>query len=105
MLTKETEAKISKILVTLSEGEKNIENSRRILSENIDFDALQIFRYLDREGKNIIDSNNIQNFLKKNGIYTNKTEIDLLIMFYDEDNDKFNTKYKCFKKIKSLFKL
>ena len=101
MLTKETEAKISKILVTLSEGEKNIENSRRILSENIDFDALQIFRYLDREGKNIIDSNNIQNFLKKNGIYTNKTEIDLLIMFYDEDNDGCLSYYELLNLIQS----
>ena len=87
MLTKETEAKISKILVKLSEGEKIIENSRKVLSENIDFDSYQIFRYLDTEGKNIIDSTNILNFLKKNGIYSNITEIDLLIMFYDEDND------------------
>ena len=31
MLTKETEAKISKILVKLSEGEKIIENSRKVL--------------------------------------------------------------------------
>ena len=101
MLTKETEAKISKILVKLSEGEKIIENSRKVLSENFDFDSYQIFRYLDTEGKNIIDSTNILNFLKKNGIYSNITEIDLLIMFYDEDNDGCLSYYELLSLIQS----
>ena len=101
MLTKETEAKISKILVKLSEGEKNIENSRKVLSENIDFDSYQIFRYIDKEGKNIIDSTNILDFLKKNGIYANLTEIDLLIMFYDEDNDGCLSYYELLSLIQS----
>ena len=87
MVSIETEARIAKILLTLAEGERNIEISRQVLSDNNDYDAYQIFKYLDYEGKNRIDACNIIEFLRTKGIYVNLTEINLIILFYDQDYD------------------
>ena len=87
MVSIETEARIAKILLILAEGERNIEISRQVLSDNNDYDAYQIFKYLDFEGKNIIDACNIIEFLRTKGIYVNLIEINLIILFYDHDYD------------------
>ena len=87
MVSIETEARIAKILLILAEGERNIEISRQVLSDNNDYDAYQIFKYLDFEGKNIIDACNIIEFLRTKGIYVNLIEINLIILFYDQDCD------------------
>ena len=87
MVSIETEARIAKILLTLAEGERNIEISRQVLSDNNDYDAYQIFKFLDFEGKNRIDACNIIEFLRTKGIYVNLTEINLIILFYDQDYD------------------
>ena len=89
MLSVQTEKNIIQILLTLSEGERNIEVSRQVLSDNYDFDSMQIFKYLDIEGKNYIDSNNILNFLRYKNIPVNNLEVFFLIFFYDLDFDGF----------------
>ena len=87
MVSIETEARIAKILLILAEGERNIEISRQVLSDNNDYDAYQIFKFLDFEGKNRIDACNIIEFLRTKGIYVNLIEINLIILFYDQDCD------------------
>jgi len=87
MLSIETEARIAKILLALAEGERTIEVSRQILSDNYDFDSYQIFKFLDTECKNRVDACNIINFLRCKGIYANECEANLLIFFYDQDCD------------------
>ena len=87
MLSIETEARVAKILLTLAEGEKSIEISRQLLSDNFDFDSYQIFKALDTSGKNNIDSCDIINFLQTRGIYANPLEVNLLILNYDEDSN------------------
>ena len=87
MLSIETEARVAKILLTLAEGERSIEVSRQVLSDNFDFDPYQIFRALDSCCKNNIDTCDIINFLRTKGIYTNELEVSLLILAYDEDSN------------------
>ena len=87
MLSIETEARVAKILLTLAEGERSIEVSRQVLSDNFDFDPYQIFRALDSCCKNNIDTCDIINFLRTKGIYTNEAEVALLILAYDEDSN------------------
>lgn len=87
MLSIETEAKIAKLLVALSQGEHYVETSRQVLCNNIEFDAYQVFQELDIEGKNTIDAYNISNFLKRRNIFATLADIQFIIRFYDLDND------------------
>jgi hypothetical protein len=64
MLSIETESRISKLLLTLADGEKATELTRQLLSDKRDFDPYLAFKRLDREGKNRIDEFNIVDFLK-----------------------------------------
>jgi len=64
MLSIETESIISKLLLNLADNEKATEVVRQVLGEYIDFDAYDVFRYLDRENKSYIDEYDIVDFLK-----------------------------------------
>jgi AGCS family alanine or glycine:cation symporter len=72
MLSVETEARVAKLLLSLAEGERTVEISRQVLSDNYDFDPYQIFRALDTECKNRVNACNILNFLKCKGIFANE---------------------------------
>ena len=87
MLSIETEARVAKILLALSEGEQNIEIHRQGLFEDNNFDPFKLFRRLDNESKNRIDAIDISAFLKSKGIYCTEIEAQFLILFYDEDGD------------------
>ena len=87
MVSIETEARVARLLLALSEGERTVEISRQVLSDNYDFDSYQVFKFLDREGKNRIDSINIIDFLRSKGIYVTSCEAQFLILFYDQDGD------------------
>ena len=88
MLSPEIENLLLKLLLTIVRKEKQVEINRQNLSQNIEFDIFQIYSYLDKGKKNCIDSLNLLQFLHRNGIHPKKTEIDFLILFYDENNDK-----------------
>ena len=79
----ETEKRLSKLMMQLAEGERTIEISRQVLSDLYDFNAYQIFKNLDIEGKNRIDVNNIIEFLKNKGIYINEEEARLIIILME----------------------
>ena len=87
MISPDTESQIIKLLLTLSDQERQVEINRQVLAQNLDFDAYQVFRYLDTDNKNSINSQNLLNFLNKNGICTNLDELQYLILFYDENQD------------------
>ena len=59
MLSVETEARVAKLLLSLAEGERTVEISHQVLSDNYDFDPYQIFRALNTECKNKVNSYNI----------------------------------------------
>ena len=88
MLSNETLKLACDLLINLGEHEKKVEINRQVLGENIDFDAYQVFAYLDTESKNYINEINVMNFLQaKNGISCTIEELQCLIFFYDENFD------------------
>ena len=89
MLSKETEARVAKILTIIAENERSIEISRQILSQIPEYDPFSIFRAFDKNSKNKIDYNDINNFLHSKGIFASENEIKLFILFYDEDSDNY----------------
>ena len=65
MLSLETEARVTKLLLSLAEGERAVEISRQVLGKCfLDFDVYQVFKRLDLDGKNAIDAYNLVDFLK-----------------------------------------
>ncbi len=87
MLSKETEARITKILLSIANLERSIEINRQVLNDNFDYDPFQIFKSLDNCNKNKIDLYDIINFLNSKCIFVNETEVNFLILQYDIDND------------------
>ena len=87
MISGEIQSKISEILMTLAEEERNVEVTRQVLTENKDYNPYQIFCFLDNEKKNKINSSDLFNFLRNKNIFSTENEIKLLILFYDYDLD------------------
>ena len=52
MISIETEARIAKFLLTLSDGEREIESIRQNLARQYTFDSFNIFRFFDKNLKN-----------------------------------------------------
>ena len=88
MLSKNTISIFCDLLMNLSEKEKQVEISRQILCQNLNFDAYQVFSYIDRESKNYINEINLMILLnKKNKIPCTLEELQFLIFLYDENFD------------------
>ena len=88
MLSKNTISIFCDLLMNLSEKEKQVEISRQILCQNLNFDAYQVFSYIDRESKNYINEINLMVLLnKKNKIPCTLEELQFLIFLYDENFD------------------
>ena len=81
------QSKISEIIMTLAEEERNVEISRQVLTENKDYNSYQIFCFLDIDKKNKINYLDILNFLKNKNIFCTDNEVKLLLLFYDDDLD------------------
>jgi hypothetical protein len=64
MISIETEARIAKFLLTLSDGEREVETIRQVLAKQLGFDSYNIFRVLDKSLKNNLDEYDIYAFLK-----------------------------------------
>ena len=64
MLSIETEARISKFLLNLADGEKSVEITRQVLADQIEFDPYLVFKRIDKEAKSYVDEFNIVDFLK-----------------------------------------
>ena len=91
MLSRETEERICKILMNISEAELKCEIARKNLCQTDKFDPNRIFRKLDIKKKNNINENDIIDFLQSNSIYCNEKEAKFLINFYDCDlSDSLN---------------
>lgn len=87
MISIETQARVAKIFLTLAQGEHCVENNRRTLSDKFDFDNFQIFKNLDAENKDHINSSNIINYLCSRGIRISQEEAQFLILFYDQNSN------------------
>ena len=87
MLSIQTEARIIQLLLEIAKGENTIESTRRMMTNNYDFDSYQIFNYLDTENKNRIDSLDLINYLTYKQINVTDIEAQLIILFYDQNFD------------------
>ena len=88
MSSSEIEKILAKIFIHLAKGERKIEILRQVLCENEDFNVFKLFKLLDKENKNYIDCTSIINFFNSKGISANNNEVQLLILFYDQNYDK-----------------
>ena len=86
-LSLETERRLSELIYSIAEGEKEIEKARIALSENRDFEPYSGFRAIDRLGIGFINYLDIRDFLDKNRVACTNQEIFGLIKQYDSDND------------------
>ena len=87
MISGDIQSKLSEILMTLAEEERNVEVTRQVLTENKDYNPYQIFCFLDNGKKNKINDLDLFDFLRNKNIFTTENEIKLLILFYDDDLD------------------
>jgi len=79
--------KICQILMEISECERSVEITRRVLVDSNDFDPFQIFKKLDIENKNYISPQDIINFMSLKNINIFLEEAKFIIFFYDKDED------------------
>ena len=99
MLSEDTQNLLCRILISLAEGERKIEDARKELS-NQDFYALPlIFKTLDHNGDNRITPKDIQTYLLNHGLDVNFKEIKMFLLFYDQDHDYVLTYGEIFKMI------
>ena len=87
MLSIQTEARVVKLFLEIAKGENTIESTRRMITNNYDFDSYQIFNYLDVDNKNRIDSLDLINYLTYKQINITDIEAQLIILFYDQNFD------------------
>ena len=85
MLERDTEFKLADTLLCLAKGEKNIEITRQLLSENPDFDPMKLFNCIDINKTNKIEAENFINYFQSINIFATLEECKLLILFYDQD--------------------
>ena len=89
MLTIETERRISKFLIILSEEESKVQRNKEKLFNNYDFNPYQCFKFLDKNSKEAIDCYDISNFMKENSEYITLQESFLIILYYDTKDQNF----------------
>ena len=73
----------------LSEYERSVEITRRVLTDSVDYEPILIFKKLDTENKNYICPKNIMNFMSQKNINIFLEEAKFIIFFYDKDKDGF----------------
>ena len=87
MLSEDTQNILARILFALAEGERNVEDARKEIANEDNYDIQTIFKVLDNNGDNFITPKDLQNYLLNHGLEVNFKEVKLLILFYDQDHD------------------
>ena len=99
MLSEDTQNLLARILLSLAQGERKVEDARKEISIEDCYDLQAIFRKLDDNGDNKITPKDIQKYLLSNDLEVNFVEIKLLILFYDQDHDFSLTYGEIFKMV------
>jgi Ca2+-binding EF-hand superfamily protein len=87
MLSIETERRLAELLYTLAENERQVENSRRLLSENSEFDPYTCFNFLDRLRLGYLTASDFRDFFLKASIYCTDSEAIAIVKQYDSNED------------------
>ena len=80
MLSEETQNILARILLALAEGERNVEDVRKEIANEDNYDIQTIFKVLDSNGDNFITPKDLQNYLINHGLDVNFKEVKLLIL-------------------------
>lgn len=89
MLGYVSESKLKNLLVTVGDGERDLEAARQRLCNIRDFALLAAFERIDRDATGTVDSVEIVNFLRDNGVaHITEGEAYNLISFFDSDGNK-----------------
>ena len=91
-LSEDTKNLLARILLALAEGEKKVEDARKELASEDNYDIQAIFRALDSNKDNRITPKDIQKYLVDHQLEVNLIEVKLLILFYDQ-NHSFTLSY------------
>ena len=62
MLSEDTQNLIARILLALAEGERNVEDARKEIANEDNYDIQTIFKVLDSNGDNYITPKDLQNY-------------------------------------------
>jgi Ca2+-binding EF-hand superfamily protein len=86
-MNKLTERKIAQLFYVIGTREQEVEKSREILSQNLDFEAYTAFKHLDRESRGSLSASDIQFFFQGFHKTFELSHIQLLISQYDKNLD------------------
>ncbi|CDW77960.1 ef hand family protein [Stylonychia lemnae] len=83
-----SQAKLKKLLITIAKSEQQLEIQRQLLASNENVEPYSLFQRIDRGEDSFINSIEILNFLRDNGIHS-VTEADCyyVVKFFDSDED------------------
>lgn len=87
MLSLELQSRLAHLLLQVADLERQVEITRQVLCELIDFEPYSAFRALDRFSTGALTSRDIEEFLLSQGIPCSSIESSSLVQQYDSDND------------------
>lgn len=94
MISFETQKMIFDILLAVAESERSIEAIRQMLNETIKDSSHHLFQLLDVSNTNSISSDNLITFMEIRRVYMSLNEAQMIIMFYDSNNDGLLSYYE-----------
>lgn len=87
MLSLESQTRLAHLLMQIADLERQVEITRQVLCELIDFEPYSAFRALDRFSTGALTSRDIQDFLQSQGIPCSDFESACIVKQYDANND------------------
>jgi Ca2+-binding EF-hand superfamily protein len=87
MLSVQTESLLAQLFNEIAEGEKRVESVRQTLAQILDFDPYSAFNRIDRFQSGYISISDLQDFLSSNKVYPSDTELRMLFLSWDSDQD------------------
>lgn len=88
MLSIETEDKIAKLFLYLSDYYQVCQKAKSSLNADCQFDPTQIFNRLDRLHKGYVDAYDILTFFKEHSVHCSLNDAMKIIMWYDYNFDE-----------------
>ena len=83
MQSVETEARLARLIITISEMERQIEINRQIVAEQPLFEPYAAFQRIDREGKDYITPTDLNKFMLDNRVNAMEKECYYVLKFFD----------------------
>lgn len=80
MATLDNEIRLANLLITLGDGELEIEASRERLSKIPEFDPFLLFKFIDRGSRGFINSADLQRFFDDFGIVLSEDQVSFLFI-------------------------